>query len=93
MEQNKQFDIRLYYLLCSPSTFCWLRAWIEYRFRFRYSFIYQGIPRPRDSEGIFLVFESSCHLLLPTCELAGRPVRLLCQALNGIASTFEWLDW
>jgi len=23
------------------------------------------VPRPGDSEGIFRVFESSCHLLLP----------------------------
>jgi len=34
------------------------------KFRFKYSFICEG-TRPGDSEGTFLVFESSCHLLLP----------------------------
>jgi len=28
-------------------------------------FVKVKVPRPGDSEGIFSVFESSCHLLLP----------------------------
>jgi len=27
--------------------------------------LFVKVPRPEDGEGTFLVFESSCHLLLP----------------------------
>jgi len=29
------------------------------------TYLFVKVPWPGDSEGIFLVFESSCHLLLP----------------------------
>jgi len=33
---------------------------------FKYPFVCQDtVPRPRDSEGTFSIFESSCNLLLP----------------------------
>jgi len=35
--------------------------------KFRYSFV--KVPQPGDSEETFLVFESSCHLLLPVKSL------------------------
>jgi len=37
------------------------------------------VPRPGNSEGTFLVVESSCHLLLPVLQLKGRgnPIKCL----------------
>jgi len=43
--------------------------------------LYVKVPRPGNSEGTFLVFESSCHLLLP---VKGRrnPIKCLAQGHN-----------
>jgi len=52
------------------------------RFRFSYSFIYQG-SSTRDSEVTISVFETSCHLLL-LISLRGRgnPVKCLARGHN-----------
>jgi len=38
--------------------------------------LFVKVPLPRDSEGTFSVFESSCHLLLPVQLLKGRAIPL-----------------
>jgi len=67
-----------------------LRTYVYFRFFFRYVFcfacedlwqmlglgarLFVKVPRPGDSEVTFLVFESSCHLLLGCRQLgAGGP--------------------
>jgi len=41
------------------------------------------LPRPEDSEVTFVVFESSCHLLLPVEPLKGRGNLVKCIAYKG----------